>query len=183
MFLFIGVILFCAPLFIAGAAPPPQSCNSINAVKYDDYFEESPERVINSFMNLKLFKFGNATWIHVGTVDYKSTDLQYPDYICANVPFDISVPDSQKCSTSLNTTFSFALQGPSFNLYAHFSNDSWSRIFTGYADDGTFSFIDGTFFNSSQPRLSTTFKNNTTTIYEEQTCTSFVSAPEAPKIS
>uniref|UniRef100_A0A914PT54 Uncharacterized protein n=1 Tax=Panagrolaimus davidi TaxID=227884 RepID=A0A914PT54_9BILA len=132
-------------------------------------------------MNLKLFKFGNTTWIHVGPVDYKSTDLQYPDYICANVPFDISVPDPQKCSTSLNATFSFSLQEPSFNLHAHFSNGSWSRIFSGYADDGTFSFIDGTFFNSSQPRLSTTFKNNTTTIYEEQTCTSFVSVPEAPK--
>uniref|UniRef100_A0A914QB79 Uncharacterized protein n=1 Tax=Panagrolaimus davidi TaxID=227884 RepID=A0A914QB79_9BILA len=132
-------------------------------------------------MDLGLFKFGDATWIHVGKVDYKSSNLRYPDYICANVPFDISVPDPQKCSTSLNTTFSFALQEPSFNLHAHYLNGSWSRIFSGYADDGTFTFIDGTFFNSSQPRLSINFSNETTDIFEQQTCTSFVSAPEAPK--
>uniref|UniRef100_A0A914R2V9 Uncharacterized protein n=1 Tax=Panagrolaimus davidi TaxID=227884 RepID=A0A914R2V9_9BILA len=175
--LLIAIIAF-VPCLTAGA-DPPQLCTSIRATKIDEYFGTG-YNTIRVSMNLTIFKFGDQTWISVGKVDYTSDDGRIPDYICANVPFDINVPDPQKCSPNLGTTFAFSLQEPYFYLHGHF-NGYWDEIFFGYADDGTFSNSDGTLMTPAQPTYSTTFSNRNSNIVDTQNCTSFTSAPIAPK--
>uniref|UniRef100_A0AC34FVW2 Uncharacterized protein n=1 Tax=Panagrolaimus sp. ES5 TaxID=591445 RepID=A0AC34FVW2_9BILA len=106
-----------------------------------------------------------------------------PDYVCVNVQFSITNPDPQKCSPNLNTPFAFALNEPYFELHAHSSNsryETWNEIFYGYADDGTFSIDDGTFFTPQNPSVSQITNDRTSFTNVTHTCTSFVSAPEAP---
>uniref|UniRef100_A0AC34G7K6 Uncharacterized protein n=1 Tax=Panagrolaimus sp. ES5 TaxID=591445 RepID=A0AC34G7K6_9BILA len=174
LLLFITVFL---SLFNTVASDSPQSCTAITASKdYLSYHSYDDQSIVS--LDLKLFNFANSTWIQVSNVQYYEHGESFPDYICANHPFYISEPDPQKCSKSLNSTFAFSLQEPNFYLHAHFSDNHWYQIYSGYADDGTFSFGDGSLFTLEQPSFFNSYRDSKSLTTEVQNCTSFVSAPE-----
>uniref|UniRef100_A0A914Q2X6 Uncharacterized protein n=1 Tax=Panagrolaimus davidi TaxID=227884 RepID=A0A914Q2X6_9BILA len=172
-------------LITATAAGAPKNCNAITATTVDKSFTYNS--AIYSSLDLKLFKFGNTTWIHVSHFYYNDGDGEgeknvgtekSTDYFCVNHNFGISQPDPQICSQSYNGTFSFSLQETYFYLHTHLSGN-WYELYSGFADDGTFSFNDGTLFTPEEPSITSGYADYKGSRYVTQNCTSFTAAPEA----
>ena len=169
------LIVLCLPSLVGAI---PQACTALTVTKVDKYYGHYDSETDVSF-KLSLSRRGNETWITVSDARFNQTDNAYPDYICANVPFGMNGPDPQKCSFNFTGTFSFSIEGPSFYLHARLSR-SWYEIFWGYADDGTFSYPDGSLFTPETPSYTDSQSDRQSSVVETQTCTSFAPAPQAP---
>uniref|UniRef100_A0A914Q0W8 Uncharacterized protein n=1 Tax=Panagrolaimus davidi TaxID=227884 RepID=A0A914Q0W8_9BILA len=154
----------------------PQDCNKLFISRAYDYYDIGNLTVTAELELVKNINSTTTIFVTNVTVD-GNVNLGIPNSVCANIEYDEdNFPTPEFCSQSLHSPFNFTTTKPSFNLQIHFSN-TYFPFYFGFADDGTFSYIDGTLFSPENSTFIEIEDQSYSHDVYTQTCTSFIPAP------